>query len=121
MIAFDLPGMRLVSLLNDRSHWAARAARAKKQRWAAMVATRAHLLEQMRLPLVVTITRRGPGTLDSDNLAACAKHVRDGIADALGIDDGDERITWVVRQERARLWGVSVEIRRRGESEEAAE
>lgn len=115
MISFDLPGMRLVSLLNDRSHWGQRAARAKKQRWAAMVATRAYMTTRLPLPLVVTITRCGPGTLDTDNLAASAKHARDGIADALGIDDGDPRIDWQVRQERARSWGVRVTIAQKGE------
>ena len=49
-------------------------------------------------PCVITITRIGPRKLDSDNLAGSAKHVRDGVADWLGIDDGDERLTWEYAQ-----------------------
>ena len=115
MISFDIPGVRLVSLLNDRSHWAARAARAQKQRHAAKVIAQASGVHLMALPLEVVIVRRGPGTLDSDNLVASAKHVRDGIADALKINDNSPRVTWTVRQERARGWSVRVEVRSKGE------
>jgi hypothetical protein len=38
--------------------------------------------------------------LDDDNLAAGFKSVRDGIADALGIDDRDPRVTWAYAQQR---------------------
>jgi hypothetical protein len=38
---------------------------------------------------VVTLTRISAGTMDTDGLAASQKGVRDGIAAALGIDDGD--------------------------------
>lgn len=69
--------------------------------------------------LVVTITRISPGTLDSDAVPASAKHIRDGVADALGINDNDPRVTWEYRQEkgaRAKAgthagWGVRIEIR----------
>lgn len=32
--------------------------------------------------------------LDSDNLAGAFKAVRDGVAEAMGIDDGSERLEW---------------------------
>jgi hypothetical protein len=32
--------------------------------------------------------------MDSDGVAAAAKYVRDGIARAIGIDDGDPRLDW---------------------------
>ena len=38
--------------------------------------------------------------LDTDNLAGGFKAVRDGIADWLGINDGDKAITWNYTQER---------------------
>jgi hypothetical protein len=37
--------------------------------------------------------------MDSDNSIGSLKSVRDGVADALGIDDGDPRLTWEYRQE----------------------
>jgi hypothetical protein len=52
-------------------------------------------------PITITITRRGGRRMDDDGLTASAKHVRDGISDWLGIDDGDPRLTWVVRQDKA--------------------
>jgi hypothetical protein len=52
--------------------------------------------------LVITLTRIGPGTLDSeDNLSAGFKAVRDGIADALGVNDRHPRLRWFYGQERA--------------------
>jgi hypothetical protein len=41
------------------------------------------------VPIAVTLTRESAGVLDTDGLAAALKSVRDGVADALGIDDGD--------------------------------
>jgi hypothetical protein len=66
------------------------------------------------IPLVVTLTRIAPRTLDSDNVHGALKHVRDGVADWLGVDDGDARVTWEVGQERgaAQQYAVRVEIRR---------
>ena len=63
----------------------------------------------------VLITRIAPRELDSDNLTSSAKHVRDGIADALAIDDRDKRVEWDVDYEkgaphtyaaRVRIWEV---------------
>lgn len=51
--------------------------------------------------LVITLTRIGPGTLDSeDNLAAGFKAVRDGVADALGLNDRHPRLRWFYGQVR---------------------
>ena len=58
---------------------------------------RAALLEAARV--VITLTRVAPGTLDrEDNLTAGFKAVRDGIADALGLDDRDGRLRWHYEQ-----------------------
>ena len=43
----------------------------------------------------VVLTRISPKAFDSDNLEAAFKSVRDGIAEAWGIDDADPRVTWV--------------------------
>lgn len=112
-ITIPLPGLRLVSLANQREHWRVRAKRAKDHRSAAMLLTRAALrLERVRFPLTVIITRIAPRALDDDNLAGACKSVRDGIADALGIDDRDPRVKWAPaqRQGKPREYGAEVEI-----------
>ena len=43
----------------------------------------------VQLPVTVTLTRLGGRKLDPDNLANSFKHVQDGVAAWLGIDDGD--------------------------------
>lgn len=72
----------------------------------ARVATFAHTPRR----LIVTLTRVGPRTLDTDNLAGALKGVRDGVADALGIDDGDPRITWCYDQRKG-TYGVQIDVR----------
>lgn len=113
----DMPGMRLVNPTNEHAHWRTRSTRAKLQRNTARLVMMAHAHQLVRVPLVITIVRLGRGTLDSDSLPPSGKHVRDGIADALGIDDGDEsKVTWLYRQERAVTWGARIEIARREEA-----
>lgn len=60
--------------------------------------------------LVVLLTRVAPRELDSDNLQGALKHVRDGVADALGVDDRDERVTWAPCDQRKGKAGVVIEI-----------
>ncbi len=94
---FVLP-MSLPSTANLREHWSAKAKRAKAHRTAARLAVGRPLRERNWLTLggrvVVTLTRVSPRALDSDNLASAFKNCRDGVADALGIDDGDDRLAW---------------------------
>ncbi|HPD18011.1 MAG TPA: endodeoxyribonuclease RusA [Planctomycetota bacterium] len=101
---------------NLRGHWARRARRAREAREAARLLVRAALAP---LPpgtggrkIIVRLTRIGPRRLDSDNLAAALKHVRDGVADALGMDDGDARLRWLYAQRNGRPgeYAVLVEI-----------
>lgn len=85
---------------NMRDKWG-RIARAKVQRSVA-----AEFVRRMDMPPIaggvrVVMTRRGPAELDSDNLAGAFKAVRDGIADAYGVDDRDKRYQWVTEQEKA--------------------
>jgi hypothetical protein len=58
----------------------------------------------------IAFMRWGPRALDDDNLRASLKAIRDGVADALGIDDGDPRITWEYAQERRKAYGVRIRI-----------
>lgn len=51
--------------------------------------------------IVARLVRVAPRELDSDNLAAALKAVRDGVADALGLaSDRDPRVVWLPDQER---------------------
>lgn len=107
MFVREIPGMRLVSEANQREHYMAKHQRAARHRALGRAVVEAEFrCVPPTLPCVVTITKLGAGRVDSDNLAGSAKALRDGIADVLretsGLrDDGDARVTWVVKQERA--------------------
>ncbi len=97
------------SLANARLHWAKRARIVKQQRLAAALMVGSQAPDALK-PKRITLTRMASRKLDTDNLASALKAVRDGIAVALGISDGDERIEWVYRQENGQPRGVMVEI-----------
>ena len=97
--------IKLESTANARWHWRKKAAHARQQRQTARL-----IVMPVELPILVLITRVGPRKLDSDNLAISAKHVRDGIADVLGVDDGDEtKVRWEYAQEKGKGYGCRVE------------
>lgn len=103
------------SSLNARLHWRARAARTKRERQAARLRTVSALMpSEPRGALLVTIERHSSGTLDGDNLQSCLKAVRDGIADALGIDDGSALIDWQYRQAKCKRGHEHVRVEIRG-------
>ena len=98
-IEVSLP-LRTRSTLNTREHWRKRAKRAQAER--ALIRMR---LAGVRgwppaLPVNVTLTRVGPRELDDDNLQGACKATRDGVADALGVDDGSEDVQWFYSQEK---------------------
>lgn len=101
----------------SHEHWRKRQDRARAQRLAAANAVRLASKAGLGsvLPAVVTITRVASRSLDDDNLASSQKAIRDGIADALGIDDGSDRVLWRYKQERGPV-GVRIDIRHRGAS-----
>lgn len=111
-LTFTVP-VRLVSLTNQREHWSKRAARAKAQRLLAAAMTRITFREsEFTAPFGVSIIRIGKRTLDSDNLQGACKSFRDGIADALGVDDGDtSKVKWRYGQQKGLDYKVRVEIR----------
>lgn len=77
-------------------HWSkTMRAVAKVRRDVALVLSQ-H--EKPELPVVVTMTRCWPGTLDDDGAVGSMKNVRDEIAKWLGVDDRDPRVTWQVGQ-----------------------
>lgn len=110
MITTTIP-LRTVSESNAHEHWRVRQRRAKEQRGTTALVMRS-LSRPGPLPLVVTITRIAPRALDSDNLAGSQKHIRDGVADWLGIDDRDPRIEWRYAQERGapKSYAVRIEV-----------
>lgn len=67
------------------------------------------------VPVDVLLTRLSAGHMDDDGLAASQKGVRDGIAEALGVDNGSRLIRFRYVQERAKrgVFGVRVEIEKR--------
>ena len=106
-IEFETP-VKIESLNRTRDrHWAHRKRLASKHheavRYAALAAgwmARAAAGTLPRLPVMVTITRIAPRQLDSDNMIAGTKHVRDEIARLLGVDDNDGRVCWSYVQRR---------------------
>lgn len=78
-------------------------------------AVRLHMLAARplpELPVVVTVTRIAPsqGLDPHDGLGASLKGAIDEVAFALGIDDRDSRVTWVLEQRRGRPGEYAVEV-----------
>lgn len=122
MLSVTYP-VHLKTIANQRGRWrkAKTAKEQRRQAWVQLSAfggvnptvLRAHHAE--RTGLTITLTRIAPNKLDPGNYQGSFKHVQDGVADWLGIDDGDERLTWSYAQERggAREYAVRIEIRER--------
>lgn len=107
----ELP-IATVSESNQREHWAVKARRARSHRAIAAVVARTKL-EKPQPPCVVKLTRIGARRLDPNNLPGALKHVVDGIADWLGIDDSrDDLVRYEYAQEplKKRAPCVRVEV-----------
>jgi hypothetical protein len=113
-----VPGLKLQSLNQTfrgttRGARFAAAAKVRKQRDDVTLILRSRLgTVPPALPLVVTVTRVAPGTLDAhDNLPGACKHVVDALASWLGVDDRNEGITWRYDQRRdGREVGVAIRM-----------
>jgi aspartate oxidase len=113
--------VRIEPEMNRRDHWTKRRRRFDGQRMAlrtvcshhraALGAAASHLAAGGAV--VVTLTRVGPRTLDTDNLASGFKACRDEIASLLGVDDGSSMVEWIYRQERGRPFAMWMEIETR--------
>lgn len=113
--------IRTVSESNARGHWASRARRACEQRAVVRFALLPSLIG-IRLAHVwphqtkasphfdVLLTRIAPRDLDDDNLRGALKACRDGVADALLLDDRSPWLTWVYAQERGKPKEYAVRI-----------
>lgn len=76
-----------------RMHWRTRSRETKTQRHVVGMVLRSQFAPQT-VPCSVTMTRLSCGELDDDNLAGSLKSTRDAIAQWLGVDDRDKRVTW---------------------------
>lgn len=100
---------------NNREHHRVRAARVAAEREATRLALAAGdwrgdpvSLRRAELGARVTIVRPFVTTrLDTDNLSAACKAVRDEVAAFLGVDDASARLHWVYLQSPAVVLGSS--------------
>lgn len=110
--------LKTVSELNVKEHWGTSALRHKKQKELTRFLVQP-LSENLPLPAIVELKRYASKKLDSDNLLASFKWIRDTIADILipglpaGIADDDPRIQWEYEQELCsrKFAGVQVNIK----------
>ena|ERR1700691_5422576 len=107
ILTFELP-IDTVSELNTRDCRQRKAARAREQR---IHAKNYCSLQQPRFVVPPTgdihihLTRLGPKRLDSDNVQAALKAIRDGVCDWLGIKDGiKDRTKWYYDQQVQRYY-----------------
>jgi len=114
IIKYEIP-IKTVSEANIRCHWAVGAKRAKHQRMVAAAFTTDAMRSNWKhmsgfKHIRITVTRMGVRKLDSDNLAISFKHGRDGVADGLCVNDGDDRLEWIYKQEKSKQYSVMVEL-----------
>lgn len=117
-LQFDAP-IRTVSEANksNREHWGSKSRRRiAQQQEVDVMLLNALRGRKVQLPCVVKLTRVGPKSLDSDNLASAFKAIRDAIARRLGVDDGDKRIKFEYDQIAIgfREYNIRVEITSNG-------
>lgn len=111
--------LHTISESNRRGHWSKHSKRIKEHRHVTAMALRPKLLEFFAprelylspdLSVLVYLKRYAPSSgLDDDNLRGSLKSIRDGIADALGVDDRDHRIIWHYSQARG-PYSVQIEL-----------
>ncbi len=91
-IEFDIP-VRIVSEANQREHWRTKAKRARMQRrgtdlYAFNNISRNNRDDIQKHGAIIIFTRIAFQLMDDDNLAGAFKAVRDGVCDALDMNDG---------------------------------
>lgn len=98
---------------NARVHWSAKSKAAKAYRHACRIITFASGIKAPdgRVLLVLEFVPPDRRERDDDNLVAAFKAGRDGIADALGINDNRFTTQFSLRAEPVKDGAVIVEIR----------
>ncbi len=118
-ILASLPLKTTNPLNGSHGHWSVASKARKLQRASVGAVTRARMAARGMRPWEpetrerawVTLTRIAPSSgLDDDNLRAALKAVRDGVADAMGINDRDPRVLWIYDQRREKPREYAVEI-----------
>jgi hypothetical protein len=112
-LTVTIDGLRTVNEKNQRGHWGKKAKRTAVQRLAAKQAILTKCFVNKNFPQTITLIRIAPRRLDNgDNIAMALSAVRDGVAEALGINDGDESVfAWRYDQRsgsRPRQYGVEI-------------
>lgn len=122
VLSVTLP-VHLTNTSNARQHWGTTARKARVRHTVTLaVQTRARHVGSVLsgvgvgdlAVLAVRLVYIGPRELDDDGVASAVKSLRDGVADALGVNDRDPRVTWVPDQERGgvREYAARVEVYR---------
>lgn len=95
--------IELESEANKHEHWAAKSRRARTQKGIVKAELGCVIFDGKddggNYRIVLTrVKRKFQRNYDGDNLQRAFKAVRDAVADALGIDDGSNRLEWLYRQ-----------------------
>ena len=110
MLTIFIPKLKTTTPGNTRRHWRVEAKEAKAARTTAAFYLKAGRALP-KFPVNVTIIRHSPGKLDRHNMGGAMKHVIDGIADAYGIDDGDDGWDFKFEQVKCKRDHAGIEIR----------
>lgn len=108
----NISGLRIVSESNAHEHWRKRQKRAKEQRGLVKLVMDARA-KRPPIPCTIRLVRIAPRKLDQGNIAAALKHVQDGCADWIGIDDKhDHLVKYEYVQEKGgpREYSTRIEI-----------
>ena len=99
--------MKTVNESNRRDHWGTSARRHAHQRQIVKMSLGARcrpirdaMMQDRSKRLAILLTRYSRSKLDTDGVVSAMKHVRDEVAACLGVDDGEERVTWEYAQAR---------------------
>ena|SRR5271155_489752 len=120
--------IKTVSEANCNEHWTKKAQRHRQQQLFTRLSFIANV-KGFSLPCKVTLTRRSPRMLDTDNLVTAMKFIRDEVSECLipekkgvyrtrsgkfkalkGRADSDPRIEWEYRQLKAPFCSVGIEL-----------
>lgn len=103
--------VKTVSEANNHAHWRGRARRARAQRRATGLVMASQFDRRgVALPCVVSLTRLSTRRLDDDNLRGALKHVRDEIAEWLGVNDASPVVQYKYDQAACRCGGEGVRV-----------
>jgi hypothetical protein len=109
--SFTVP-LKTVSESNAHEHWRRRQKRAKEQRGLIAMVCRSKL-DTPLIPCKIRLTRIAPRKFDQGNLPGSFKHVQDGVADWIGIDDRRDDLVkyeYAQTQGKPREYAVMVSI-----------